>query len=75
MADDEEEEPDVLATATSLHVLALRYWADGRRTDAIRIERQAEALLRTHRMSGPLLTEVTRTIDELQAPPAGSNPA
>ncbi len=75
MPDDQEEGHDVLATATSLHVLALRYWADGRKTDAIRVERQAEALLRRHQMAGPLLTEVTRTIAELEAPTAGSHTA
>jgi len=68
---DEEEEDDVLTTATSLHVLALRYWADGRRTDAIRVEREAEALLLKHGTGEPLLTEVTRTIEELEAPSAG----
>ena len=68
---DDEEVHDVLATATSLHVLALRYWADGRRTDAIRVEREAEALLLQHGMEGQLMTEVTRTIEELEAPSAG----
>lgn len=72
---DDEEEHDVLATATSLHVLALRYWADGRPTDAIRVERQAEALLRRHPDTGPLLTEVTRTLAELEAPSAESGTA
>ena len=69
---DHEEEDQVIATATSLHVLALRYWAEGRPTDAIRIERQAEELLLRHRASGPLLSEVTRTLEELEAPSTGT---
>ena len=75
MPADDEEDHDVLATATSLHVLALRYWADGRPTDAIRIERQAESLLLRHGTGGPLLSEVTRTISELEASAAGSSSA
>jgi len=62
---DDHEGLDVLTTATSLHELGLRYWADGRRDDAIRVEQEAEALLLHHGVSSQLLAEVTATLEEL----------
>jgi hypothetical protein len=58
---------NVVAIATSLHQLALRYWADGRPSDAHRIEQQAQAILADHGVDGELLLEVASTLHTLAA--------
>jgi hypothetical protein len=71
---DDEEDLEVLATAKSLHELGLRYWADGRRVDAIRVENEAQALLLRHAVGPELLSEVNATLEELGGTGGGIGP-
>jgi hypothetical protein len=72
---DTQPDPNIVSTAESLHRLALRYWSDGRTSDATRVAREAEALLRMHGVDGQVLDDVAATLRSLADEPGDPSDA
>jgi len=57
--------PTAVEGGAILHRLALRYWADGRLADALRIELQAATVVHRLRPRPRLLADIRSTVEAL----------